>query len=120
MKKYSCDCCKIVVDSEVLSNFNDVNFVYVDDKLLCNKCLIEYDKNHIEHELIMFIDGKKLSNENRTILVNVDKVKKTENKVFGTRFDVWFKVCGKVFHGIKTGDDMLKPFKCKIVKTITV
>jgi hypothetical protein len=113
IRTYKCELCNRDDGIE-----DDIKYFYHDDLMVCESCITDIDKSEITGASIMnlYLDGSRLSNGSNTFYVDIDIVKKSDNKMFGTRYDMWFKYDGKNWHGVKMGNDYFNVVKCKVKK----
>jgi hypothetical protein len=114
IKKYKCELCNRddgIDDSVML-------YVYHDGLLCCESCITDIDDSKMFDavSIDLYLDGKVLSNGVNTLKIMIDSVKKSNNRMFGLRYDIWFKYAGKNWHGIKMGNDYFNVVKCKVKK----
>jgi hypothetical protein len=114
IKKYKCELCNR--DDGV--DDADVKYFYHDSLMLCESCITDMDKSEMydKSSIELYLDGTVLTNGSNTFSVIINDFKKSENKIFGVRYDIWFEFNGKSWHGVKMGNDYYNAVKCKVKK----
>jgi hypothetical protein len=114
VKKLKCELC----NRDTGLDDNEIRYMYYENLLCCESCVTDIDKSDMnnKNEIELYLDGSRLSNGSNTFNIMIDVMKKSNNKMFGDRWDFWFKFGSKNWHGVKMGNDYFNVVRCKVKK----